>query len=142
MNQYELCSEVNDEDKDFIIKALVAYNTSQVPLTQEKGIHQVNLKLRDEQENIVAALLARIYGWNAMEVSILWVDEKHRKKGLGSQLMREAESIARKSNCTLIHLDTFDFQAPEYYKKLGYEVFGELNNSPAGHKRFYLKKDI
>ena len=40
----------------------------------------------------------------------------------------------------LIHLDTFDFQAKDFYLKHGYEVFGVLDDCPKGHKRYYMKK--
>jgi hypothetical protein len=38
------------------------------------------------------------------------------------------------------HLDTFDWQAKEFYEHLGYEVFGILENCPRGHNRYYMKK--
>jgi hypothetical protein len=41
-----------------------------------------------------------------------------------------------------VFLDTFSFQAPGFYLKHGYEVFGELPGFPAGHTRFYLKKAL
>ena len=68
--------------------------------------------------------------------------QDYRGQGLGKQLMEKAELRAKEKRCSLIHLNTFDFQAPEFYKKLGYTVFGELNNSPTGHKMYFLKKDI
>lgn len=41
-----------------------------------------------------------------------------------------------------IILDTFDFQAKNFYIKQGYEIFGILDNCPEGHKRYYMKKNI
>jgi hypothetical protein len=40
------------------------------------------------------------------------------------------------------YLDTFSFQAPDFYKKLGYEVFGELQDFPHGHQRYFMKKRL
>ena len=48
----------------------------------------------------------------------------------------------REKGCHLIHLDTFDFQAKDFYIKHGYEVFGVLDECPKKHKRYYLKKLI
>jgi hypothetical protein len=39
-------------------------------------------------------------------------------------------------------LDTFSFQAPDFYKQHGYQVFGELQDFPSGHQRYYLKKQL
>lgn len=138
----ELKHGVNEKDRDIILQGLLEYNVGKVPLTQEKGLEIVNLTLRDEENNIVAAIMSRIYGWNAMEVSVLWVHKDYRGQGLGKQLMHEAESIAKGKGCSLIHLSTFDFQAPDFYKKLGFIIFGELDNSPMGHKLCFLKKEI
>ncbi len=73
---------------------------------------------------------------------MLWVDEAHRGKGYGSILLEEVEKIAKEKECTLIHLDTFDFQAKDFYLKHGYELFGVLDDCPPGHKRFFMKKKI
>lgn len=71
---------------------------------------------------------------------MLWISENHRKSGHGSKLLNEVERIARDEKCTLIHLETMDFQAKDFYIKNGYEIFGELENVPNGHKRYYMRK--
>ncbi|MBV1820626.1 hypothetical protein [Anaerosalibacter bizertensis] len=48
----------------------------------------------------------------------------------------------KEKECKLIHLDTFDFQAKDFYIKHGYEVFGILDDCPSGHKMYYMKKNI
>ena len=62
--------------------------------------------------------------------------------GLGSKLLAEVERTAVEAGCTLIHLDTFDFQAKDFYLRHGYEVFGVLEDCPEGHCRYYLKKKL
>jgi hypothetical protein len=52
------------------------------------------------------------------------------------------EEEAKKKGCKLVHLDTYSFQAPEFYKKQGYDIFGILDGYPEGIKRYYLKKDL
>lgn len=71
---------------------------------------------------------------------VLFVDEKHRKQGLGHILLEAMEEEAKSLDIKLIHLDTFDFQAKDFYLKHGYEVFGVLDDCPQGHKRYYMKK--
>jgi hypothetical protein len=56
--------------------------------------------------------------------------------------MQRAEALALDQGCDVIYLDTFDYQAPGFYEKLGFKVFGKLGNYPTGHQRFYLMKRI
>lgn len=131
-----------DGDADFITQSLARYNTQQVPGTQHPGFISIEKKIVDENGEIIAGCLAEMYFWNIVYVSILWVDERYRKQGLGTMLLREIEAVARRENCTLIHLDTFDFQARDFYLRGGYELFGVLEDCPPGHCRYYLKKKL
>jgi GNAT superfamily N-acetyltransferase len=94
-----------------------------------------------EGEEVVAGL----YGysdWGWLFVKWLWVAEARRGQDLGTRLMREAEAEALRRGCHSAWLDTFGFQAPGFYAKLGYEVFGELADYPLGHSRFFLRKKL
>ncbi len=53
-----------------------------------------------------------------------------------------AELEARQRGARCAYLDTFSFQAPDFYKKQGYEVFGELRDFPEGHRRYFLRKQL
>jgi GNAT superfamily N-acetyltransferase len=75
-------------------------------------------------------------------VDILWVHDAWRLRGVGSALMTAAEGAARAHGCRRIHLDTMSFQAPEFYRKLGYTVFGVLTGFPQDATRIYLVKDL
>lgn len=80
--------------------------------------------------------------WSWMHVKLLWVHEDYRDKGLGKQIMSEIEIETQQRGCFGVHLDTFEFQALGFYQKLGYQIFGEIEDHPKGWKRFYLKKKI
>ncbi len=79
-------------------------------------------------------------GW--LHVTVLWLEPELRRLGLGSRLLRAAEEYAVERGCRHAHLETFSFQAPEFYRRLGYEVFGRLEDYPQGHVHYYLKKDL
>ncbi len=134
--------DCTDKDADYICDKLVEYNLSQVPLRQEIPFENLNKKLIDENGKIIAGIIARSYCWNVVYVDILWVDSDYRGQGLGSYLLDELENNAKNKGVTLIHLDTFDFQAKDFYIKKGYELFGVLEDCPKGHTRYYLKKSI
>jgi ribosomal protein S18 acetylase RimI-like enzyme len=95
--------------------------------------------VRDSDGNIIAALTGHTWG-GTCEISQLWVDEPHRHQRLGSRLMEEAERIARERGCSQIFLTTHSFQAPDYYVKLGFELCGAIDNYPAEHKFFTMRK--
>lgn len=101
----------------------------------------MNLCLKDDNGDIVAGINSAIC-WNWMEISILWVDDNYRSQGYGKRLLEEAEKVARAKKCTFIKLDTFSFQAPEFYKKYGYKVIATIEDAPLGSKHFYYKKDL
>lgn len=131
-----------ENDADYIVDRLVEYNISQVPKIQKKDFVDIEKKIVDEEGNIIAGYLAVMYCWKVIYLDILWVDERYRKSGLGSQLLNDLEKVAREEKCTLVHLDTFDFQAKDFYIKHGYELFGTLEDCPEGHCRYYLKKKM
>ena len=63
-----------------------------------------------------------------------------RGEGLGTLLLEEVERVAKENGSHLIHLDTFDFQAKDFYLNHGYSVFGELEDCPKGHTRYFMSK--
>jgi GNAT superfamily N-acetyltransferase len=95
---------------------------------------------RDAKGKIAGGVILESY-WRETYVELLWLSEKARGKGVGSELIREAELRARKRGSILIHLNTFSFQAPGFYEKLGYRRLGSMSGSPKGESRhFYAKR--
>lgn len=141
MKNYTI-QEATQADLNLVEAGLVEYNLSQVPLIQEKPFMPINLVVKDIDGQVVAGVDSRLYCWNCCYVDILWVKEGHRKAGYGTILLKEVEKIAKEKGAYLIHLDTFDFQAKDFYIKHGYEVFGVLEDCPKEHNRYYLKKNI
>lgn len=130
------------EDMNFIDERLVEYNASHVPFGPPIPFTKINKHIKDEDGNIVAGINCIYYSWNCLYIDVLWVQKEYRNHGLGSKLLHAIEQAAREQNCHLIHLDTFDFQAKEFYLKHGYEIHGVLENCPMEHKRYYLKKNL
>jgi len=101
----------------------------------------VNLFLRDGGEEIQGGLLASIWG-GVMYVRILWVARALRGKGHGQRLLAEAEQRAIERGCRHVFLDTFSFQAPDFYVKQGYEIYARADDWPMGHAHFFLRKGL
>ena len=99
----------------------------------------VAILLSDDAGDPVGGLWGKI-GYDWLFVELLAVPAVYRGQSLGSALMREAERIAREAGCVGIWLDTFEFQARGFYEKLGFQLFGTLDDHPLGARRFFLKK--
>ena len=80
--------------------------------------------------------------WGWLFVHLLFVKEELRGRGYGHQLLMLAEEEARRRGAKNAYLDSFSFQAPDFYQRNGYEVFGVLEDFPVGHQRYYLKKQL
>ncbi|HQS83397.1 MAG TPA: GNAT family N-acetyltransferase [Alphaproteobacteria bacterium] len=112
-----------------------------MPATQKDHLIPFSYCFKD-QWAIVAGINAEMYFWNIVYISILFVDNAYRHKNLGSSLLEKVETEAKARDAKLVHLDTFDFQAKDFYLQHGYEIFGILDDCPKGHKRYYLKKNL
>lgn len=96
---------------------------------------------RNKKGAVQAGIKAISY-FNWMFVDWLWVAEEHRGKDYGTQLMAQLEAVARERGCVGVFLDTFTFQAPAFYTKLGYKEFGRVPNFPPGFERIYFTKTL
>ncbi|MFI7385994.1 GNAT family N-acetyltransferase [Streptomyces sp. NPDC049813] len=80
-------------------------------------------------------------GW--LHVNLLWVADQHRGAGLGSRLLTEAELRAREEHgCVSARVETWDFQAPGFYRQHGYDVVAVVPDYPPGAKEFTLTKRL
>ena len=80
--------------------------------------------------------------WEWFFINLMWIKEELRGRGYGHQLLLAAEQEARQRGARNAYLDTFSFQAPDFYKKHGYQVYGVLEGFPQGHQRIYLTKPL
>ena len=97
--------------------------------------------LRDGTDRIEAGLAGHTWG-GACEVRFLWVDAPLRGRGLGRRLLRAAEDEARARGCAKLVLSTHSFQAPGFYRKLGYAPAGAFDGYPRGHRQIFLEKRL
>lgn len=130
-------SERFGEVREAVAAGLSRYNDRFLPKDRER--YPYALAVRDEAGAIVGGLVGeRRMDW--LHVDLLWVDESQRHRGWGSKLLAAAESDARALGLTHIHLSTWAFQAPDFYRRQGFSEFGRLPNHPAGYDNFYFVK--
>lgn len=114
------------------------YNNEQ---TKDKEFQRLCFVLQAPNEEIIGGILGEIY-WGWFYIDLLWVKDELRGLGHGHRLLTTAEDEARKHGAKNAYLDTFSFQAPDFYKSHGYQVFGELKDFPPGHQRYFMTKQL
>jgi len=126
-------------DREAILDVLVAYNDE---AHGPSGYEPVAVLVKHPETGAtIGGLWGRIvFDW--LFVELLVVPEEARGTGVGSRLMAEAEARAKARNCAGIWLDTFAFQAPGFYAKLGFEPFGRIDDHPRGKARYFLQKRL
>jgi N-acetylglutamate synthase-like GNAT family acetyltransferase len=95
----------------------------------------------EEAGQVVAA--AAGYTWGGIcEVKTLWVHPDHRGAGWGSALMAQAIEEARTRGCRLMFLATYDFQARDFYERLGFECIATIPDKPLGHVEHIMRRTL
>lgn len=115
-----------------------SYNRSKREAAESEPL---NLYIEDEQGELMAGLVAETFG-NWLEIEYLFVKEDLRGQGIGSQLLHQAESEAKKRNCRFAFVNTYQFQAPAFYQKHGYKEVFTLKDYPYTGQRHYYQKDL
>jgi ribosomal protein S18 acetylase RimI-like enzyme len=121
---------------DFLEDRLYEFNSQATGIF---GALSISVVGRDAQGEIVAGLCGHTWG-RCCEIRQVWVHEKHRGQGLGRRLLELTETEARRRECFQIVLSTYSFQAPEFYRKLGFEIVASLHDYPLGHQHLQLRK--
>lgn len=138
-NSYTVHLDATNGDREFLWSGIFDYNKAHGLMLAYPPYEPFSIVLKDKNGTIIAGILTKIY-LKCIYIELLWIDETKRKSGLGSQLLLEVEKKGREIGSTFIHLDTFSFQALDFYKKYGYEIFATLDDYPESIKRFFLKK--
>ena len=148
MDEYRFSTHVCDD-----LQQMAATDSLVVPLLEGLGRNiqkqlgdvqlggSVRIFIRDRQDRVVGGIVADLFGGWAY-ISLLWIDEPLRNRGLGNRLVSMLEQEVLRLGCTHAHLDTYSFEARPFYERLGYELFATLEDYPPGHCKHFLKKTL
>jgi GNAT superfamily N-acetyltransferase len=119
-------------------RGVASYNQQQAGDNQFQRLCFV---LHAPDQVIVGGVIGETY-WDWLYIDLLWVKDELRGRGYGHRLLMRTEDEARQRGAKNAYLDTFSFQAPDFYKRHGYQVFGKLEDFPPGHQRYFLMKQL
>jgi ribosomal protein S18 acetylase RimI-like enzyme len=133
-------TDTADELRQAVSSGLYAYNDQ---FAGPMDNSTLTIGARDADQKIIGGLVANLQpGWKWMHVHRLWVDESHRRAGIGRLLLEAAEKEAQTRGCLHVAVDTFEFQARGFYENQGYSVYAVLEDYPVGHRKFMLRKTL
>ena len=144
--RFSFILELSEERSEYLTNELIEFNrTRQSPLWSNPPQSSVPLQIYalDDKEAVAGGLIGQTNGipeW--LEVSILWVAEDARGQGVGRHLMSLAEEEAKRRGCHYARLATSDYQATGFYRKIGYAIYGKLENCPRGETVHYFYKEL
>ena len=115
-----------------------SYNRSKREAAEREPL---NIYVEDDSGQLMAGLVAETFG-NWLEIEYLFVKEELRRQGIGTQLLQQAESEAKKRNCRFAFVNTYQFQAPAFYQKYGYKEVFTLKDYPYTGQRHYYQKEL
>ncbi|MFJ3664011.1 GNAT family N-acetyltransferase [Streptomyces sp. NPDC090119] len=145
---FRIETEVDKGRRDQLRARLRETNTAASPvlaaLRGTPGERQAPLHVwaLDAAGSLAGGLVGHTWaGW--LHVTYLWVDDRHRGAGMGSRLLTEAERIAHADRgCARSRVETWDFQAPHFYRAQGYDVVSVIPDYPPGITEFTLTKPL
>ena len=137
-NELEIYTSSLKDDPviDQILSFLDQYNYNHV----ERNIKPFIISFKKNESLIGGAQCVSVWDW--MHIKLMWVKESERKKGYGTKIIDRIQQEAIKRKCIGMHLDTYSFQAKDFYLQFGFKIFGHINDHPKGHVRYYLKKEF
>ncbi len=123
-------------DKDAVAEGLVVEYERLMGQSRDK---EFSVFLKNDSGEILGGIQAQ-FDSESVYLETLWVDQKLRNQGYGTKLINAAEQEAVKHGCVFSTLDTWDFQAEDFYLKNGYKPMGEIKKYWRKHSRIFLRK--
>lgn len=131
-----LMRELNHEEQDNLEQYLHNYDFEKTQIDLNK---KISFGYYD-QETLVAGITAKIEGYKILYIETLFVSEKYRHTGFGKKLLGLIEEAAKIEGAEFVRLDTFSFQAKDFYINLGYQIIGQYEISNDIYEYFLLKR--
>ena len=131
---YTIHDDLPREESRLVDEGLGVANDQAAPLHE---VQTLSCFARTAGNRVVGGAVGRTWG-RCCELQQLWVEPAHRRLGIATRLVREFESRAQERGCHIFYLETFNFQAPDLYRSLGYEVAYQHAVYPHGIVKYVM----
>jgi len=138
---YSVNTAQDDPDRMHIRRRLREWTRNKAAGFPTQVEFPLTIVVKDGQGKFVGGMWGEAF-LGCLDIYFLWVEEEYRSQGVGSRIMQMAEKLAKEKGCRLLKLDTFDFQAPGFYEKLGFAEFGQVSYYPDGPAKCFFQKEI
>jgi len=135
----ELTDRPHDAARKIMLAGLAAHNRKSVAAPDARPLWVL---LRDPITDEILGGLWGLTAWSQLHIETVFVPEGLRGTGVGKRILEMAEAEAVKRGCLGVWLDTYSFQSRGFYGRLGYTVFGTIDDYPPGHARYFMKKAL
>lgn len=124
-----------ERDNQYIHQQLRRYNRQFMRDFKDYSFHI-------KQDGQIVAGIVAASTMDTLEVEFLFVEESCRGQGLGRLLLEQAENLARQDGCKRVLLNTYSFQAPSFYRRMGYELLAQQNPCFGAYSQYYFTKNL
>lgn len=138
----EVVTQPSPAEMACLSEGIQGYNRETIPGFPEVSEELRFVVLARDSAGVVAGGLRACAYWGFLTIELLWLSEPSRGRGIGRTLVARAEAFAVAHGFHHAKVETTSFQARPFYERLGYEVYGVLEEFPPGHHTCYLKKAI
>lgn len=138
---------IKDDKKDaqgYVCFNLHKYNQKNCEYIRKNSSYAHNNEINGDfiiydNENVIGGAIGKIqFGW--YHLSDFYIKEQYRKQGLGREIIKKIEEFAKEHNALGIQVESWSFQAPKFYQKQGYKIWGEFKDYPPGVVCYCLYK--
>ena len=136
--EYSIHDDMTQCEAEYVGRKLVEFADQ---FTEPRNYREFGVVLRDDIGNAVGGITCNTV-WDWLQISVLWIPDDLRGQGFGHQLLERAEELGRALGCRFARLNTFDFEAREFYESHGYTIRSQTDDFPTGHTQYHLAKEL
>jgi ribosomal protein S18 acetylase RimI-like enzyme len=130
------CRAATEKERVFVAQNLLAHTEKEIG---RRVMHESYALMAYDGQRLIGAVIGKIYS-NWMHLDLVWVDESYRGNSVGSRLLDTSYQTATAAGLHGIEVWTQSWQAPDFYRKLGYENFAVFDDFIEGYKRYILRR--
>lgn len=123
-------------EEEIILQKLRAVNVAKFG---ESNRRELTIPIYGQEGEIIGGLIGYTgRGW--LYVSMLYIPEELRGRGIATRMLAMAEAEASARGCIGAYIDTMNPDALRLYRKQGFAEIGKLNGLEGGHSVTWLEK--